>query len=113
MPQTHTYAFRGSAISPHSAAESQLVHEVAAGSSDALAALYRLHAAPTASSGTTNDELGGGCGGCRARSLCRAARVDPQVPRAWKSSRLAQARSRPPRAHASSRHEPAARSRTL
>ncbi len=46
MPQTHTYALRGSAISPDSAAESQLVHQVAAGSSDALAALYRLHAAP-------------------------------------------------------------------
>ena len=46
MPQTHTHALRGSAISPDSAAESQLVHQVAAGSSDALAALYKLHAAP-------------------------------------------------------------------
>jgi RNA polymerase sigma-70 factor, ECF subfamily len=46
MPQTHTYALRGSAISPNSAAESQLVQQVAAGSSDALAELYRLHAAP-------------------------------------------------------------------
>src|SRR5258705_4700979 len=46
MPQTHTYALRGSAIGPDSAAESELVHRVAAGSSDALAALYRLHAAP-------------------------------------------------------------------
>jgi len=46
MPRAHTYALRGSAISPDSAAESQLVHQVAAGSSDALATLYRLHAAP-------------------------------------------------------------------
>ncbi len=42
----HTSALRGSAISPDSAAESQLVQQVAAGSSDALAQLYRLHAAP-------------------------------------------------------------------
>jgi RNA polymerase sigma-70 factor (ECF subfamily) len=46
MPQTHTHALRGSPISLDSAAESQLVHQVAAGSSDALAALYRVHAAP-------------------------------------------------------------------
>jgi len=46
MPQTHTYVLRGSAISPDYAEESQLVSQVAAGSSDALAELYRLHAAP-------------------------------------------------------------------
>src|SRR2546428_12611766 len=42
----HPPALRGSAISPDSAAESQLVQQVAAGSSDALAQLFRLHAAP-------------------------------------------------------------------
>ena len=45
MPLTHTSALRGSAISPDSAEESQLVRQVAAGSSDALAALYRLYGA--------------------------------------------------------------------
>ena len=45
MALTHTYPLRGSAISPDSAEESQLVGQVAAGSSDALAALYRLYGA--------------------------------------------------------------------
>src|ERR1041384_2178646 len=46
MPLTHPQALRGSVISPDSTEESQLVRRVAAGSSDALPELFRLHAAP-------------------------------------------------------------------
>ncbi len=45
MPLTHPQTLRGSVISPDSTEESQLIRRVAAGSSDALAAFYRLHAA--------------------------------------------------------------------
>lgn len=43
MAQSRTHALRGLPINPHSAKESDLVREVATGSPDALAALYRRH----------------------------------------------------------------------
>jgi RNA polymerase sigma-70 factor (ECF subfamily) len=43
MASLRTHSFRGSAIRPRSASESELVSQVAANSSEGLEALYRLH----------------------------------------------------------------------